>query len=193
MKKDKCGRVEHPSWLFQGFKEAMENCGLKDIIAEGYPFTWFNSRGIGRIVGQSYGNFQVVEFIPRGQIVRPICSILDHLPILLQIKEMMRIKYKHAFRFENSWLYKKDLDNVVPASQEKNYGFDVMGKLLGCVGDLDFQGRNQLKSQFKDEIKRCKRGFKFFCDKQDPYFVSHFNSLRENMTNLLLQGKSYWK
>jgi len=44
----------------------MENCGLKDIIAEGYPFTWFNSRGIGRIVGQSYGNFQVVEFIPRG-------------------------------------------------------------------------------------------------------------------------------
>ena len=37
---DKKGNVEHPSWLFRGFRDAVLDCGLIDIPLAGYPFTW---------------------------------------------------------------------------------------------------------------------------------------------------------
>ncbi|KHN04105.1 hypothetical protein glysoja_036641, partial [Glycine soja] len=38
-KEDKCGRVKHPPWLFQGFREAIFVCDLQDIPLQGYHFT----------------------------------------------------------------------------------------------------------------------------------------------------------
>ena len=42
---DKRGNVEHPAWLFRGFREAVIDCGLMDIPLEGYPFTWERGKG----------------------------------------------------------------------------------------------------------------------------------------------------
>ncbi|KAL8486462.1 hypothetical protein ACS0TY_023228 [Phlomoides rotata] len=42
---DKRGRVEHPSWLFRGFREAVAGCMLSDVELVGYPFTWSRGRG----------------------------------------------------------------------------------------------------------------------------------------------------
>jgi len=47
---DKCGRVEHPFWLMQGFQEAVGDCGLRDIVLEDYPFTWVKSKSIDSAV-----------------------------------------------------------------------------------------------------------------------------------------------
>lgn len=41
---DKRGSVEHPNWLFWGFREAGADCNLIGLPLTGYPFTW--SRGI---------------------------------------------------------------------------------------------------------------------------------------------------
>lgn len=43
--KDKCGHIGHPTWLLSSFKETILDCELSDILLEGYPFTWRNSRG----------------------------------------------------------------------------------------------------------------------------------------------------
>ncbi|KAL8534133.1 hypothetical protein ACS0TY_010225 [Phlomoides rotata] len=45
---DKRGRVQHPRWLFRGFRETMEDCGLSDVFLNGHKFTW--SRGGGLIL-----------------------------------------------------------------------------------------------------------------------------------------------
>ncbi|KAJ6939989.1 hypothetical protein NC651_006219 [Populus alba x Populus x berolinensis] len=42
---EKRGRVLHPNSLFQGFREAVEDCKLTDIPLIGYPFTWERGRG----------------------------------------------------------------------------------------------------------------------------------------------------
>ncbi|KAG6785507.1 hypothetical protein POTOM_007068 [Populus tomentosa] len=41
---EKRGRVLHPNSLFQGFREAVEDCKLTDIPLIGYPFTWERGR-----------------------------------------------------------------------------------------------------------------------------------------------------
>ncbi|KAL8527689.1 hypothetical protein ACS0TY_005506 [Phlomoides rotata] len=41
---DKRGRVEHPQWLFSGFRDAVNDCGLVDVPLTGYSFTWFRGR-----------------------------------------------------------------------------------------------------------------------------------------------------
>ena len=42
---DKKGNVEHPAWLFRGFRDVVFDCGLIDVPLEGYPFTWERGKG----------------------------------------------------------------------------------------------------------------------------------------------------
>ena len=42
---DKMGSVEHPSWLFRGFSEALTDCGLSELELLGHQFTWERGRG----------------------------------------------------------------------------------------------------------------------------------------------------
>ena len=37
---DKKGLVDHPTWLINGFKEIILDCGSHDVPLEGYPYTW---------------------------------------------------------------------------------------------------------------------------------------------------------
>ena len=42
---DKLGGSERPTWLYNGFRSAVNDCNLHDLPLEGYPFTWFKSLG----------------------------------------------------------------------------------------------------------------------------------------------------
>lgn len=37
---DKLGLVEHPQWLFGGFRDAVRDCNLIDLHLDDYPYTW---------------------------------------------------------------------------------------------------------------------------------------------------------
>ena len=42
---DKKGLVDHPTWLINGFREVILDCGLHDVPLEGYPYTWQRRKG----------------------------------------------------------------------------------------------------------------------------------------------------
>ncbi|CAN0925676.1 hypothetical protein LINGRAHAP2_LOCUS34894 [Linum grandiflorum] len=42
---EKRGAREHPDWMFQGFREVVEECSLIDLPVCGYQFTWARARG----------------------------------------------------------------------------------------------------------------------------------------------------
>lgn len=42
---EKRGDSRHPNYLINGFRRAVEDCGLMDLRFEGYPFTWERGRG----------------------------------------------------------------------------------------------------------------------------------------------------
>jgi hypothetical protein len=47
---DKRGIHSHPNWLCNGFRSAVSDCDLSDILLEGYPFTWIKSRGSPHVI-----------------------------------------------------------------------------------------------------------------------------------------------
>ena len=47
---EKRGRTTRPSWLINGFCQAVLDSGLSDVPIEAYPFTWFKSLGTPRVV-----------------------------------------------------------------------------------------------------------------------------------------------
>ncbi|KAL2998132.1 hypothetical protein AAZX31_09G080400 [Glycine max] len=56
---DKCGRVPHPFWFLQGFREAVSNRGVLDITLEGYPYTWGHCRGSNNAVKEKLDHTMV--------------------------------------------------------------------------------------------------------------------------------------
>lgn len=42
---DKRGRVVHPNWLFQGFREVVSDCHLEDLPLIEYQFMWARCKG----------------------------------------------------------------------------------------------------------------------------------------------------
>ncbi|ONK81414.1 uncharacterized protein A4U43_C01F28980 [Asparagus officinalis] len=42
---EKMGLHKHPSWLLNGFKEAIDDYNLCDLGLVGHQFTWFKSKG----------------------------------------------------------------------------------------------------------------------------------------------------
>lgn len=105
---DKCGRVEHPSWLLSGFREMVLACNLADIQLEGYPFTWWKSRGTDRAVEERLDRTMVTPnwcgIFPETRLFNCLASISDYSPILLSLTEKKQSKFTHRLKFENAWL-----------------------------------------------------------------------------------------
>jgi len=47
---EKKGRATRLNFLIRGFRQAPQDVGLIDVHMEGYPFHWFKSLGITRVV-----------------------------------------------------------------------------------------------------------------------------------------------
>lgn len=67
---DKCGRVEHPSWLLSGFCNVIPECNLIDVQLEGYPFTWWK----GEVLVEQWMNDWIMLWLQQ------VGSIFSRMP-----------------------------------------------------------------------------------------------------------------
>ncbi|KAL8540927.1 hypothetical protein ACS0TY_002257 [Phlomoides rotata] len=122
--KDKRGRVEHPQWLFQGFREAATDCCLSDILLTGYNFTWFRGQDLDNAVEErldhAMGNPDPVEF---------------------------RLNRK-SFCFENRWLQEPDLKLVVRRCWSAFHNLSIMSR-LSATGETLVQWGRRADSNFR--------------------------------------------
>lgn len=104
---DKKGRVEHPQWLYSGFREAIFYCNLTDISLSGYSFTWFRGRNIGNRVEErldrAMANPAWHSRFPRASLLNLIAPVSDHNPILMNTEGYQFHPRRKTFRFENRW------------------------------------------------------------------------------------------
>nr|KYP45090.1 hypothetical protein KK1_033372 [Cajanus cajan] len=94
---DKRGPVDHPSWLFRGFREVVVEANLVDIPLCGYPFTWTRRKG---------HSDQVEERLDRAMATQ----------IWFDIFPQCTLSNAIASRFENSWLEEPDISHIVEQS-----------------------------------------------------------------------------
>ncbi|XP_075479011.1 uncharacterized protein LOC142519881 [Primulina tabacum] len=105
---DKRGLVDHPEWLFRGFRDTINECALQELKLQGYPFTWFRCRGkpnaIEERLDRAFGNSEWMTLFPEAQLLNLIASISDHSPILLKTAPPEIVHRTRRFWFENKWL-----------------------------------------------------------------------------------------
>lgn len=161
---EKIGVHDRPSWMINGFRDAVFDCDLVDIPLRGHPFMWFKSLGTERAVevrlDRAMANGGWLSIFSEATLSNVVASVFDHSPIVLHTEEVIAPRRRvPKFRFENAWLYEEDIERVVTGGWRRIQEDSVQSKLGGCVEELASWSR-QLRSKFKDKIDACKRRIK---------------------------------
>lgn len=83
---EKRGKLVHPNWKLQGFKNVVSNSGLHDLGMEGYQFMWERLRGNENWVEERLDRVlaSINEFISSRELSQQLRSLLfrppPHLP-----------------------------------------------------------------------------------------------------------------
>lgn len=87
---DKRGRVEHPSWLFRGFREVVDDCDLFDLQLEGHTFTWERGKGIDNLVEERIDRvlinsawYSIFSSARLQNNTSPRTSTIDNIPAII--------------------------------------------------------------------------------------------------------------
>lgn len=87
---EKRGALDHPQWLFDGFRHAIDDCGLMDIGMEGHPFTWERRRGfpdwIEERLDRALVSFPWSNAFPHVVLRNVEAAMSDHSTILLDFR-----------------------------------------------------------------------------------------------------------
>lgn len=193
---DKKGRVEHPNWLFNGFREVIHDCSLFDLPLVGYHYIWSRKRGPVVIVEERIDRALVTEewldLFPNATLNNCIASISDHSPILLCLSNNVVVSRRRNFKFENSCLYESTLRDTVQASWAGSHASCVVEKVGNCASDIERWARN-IRPQFRVEAGKCKRQMEFLRGLEDEEAAVQFSEQKDKLALLLVQEEAYWK
>lgn len=94
---DKRGMVDHPNWLFAGFRNAVMDCNLIDLPLHGYQFTWSRCRGTANSIeerlGRAMASSSWIDLFPDACLMNSVAPVSDHSPILLQTISLIHSGY----------------------------------------------------------------------------------------------------
>ena len=112
----------------QGFRDALDYCGLRDIGYNGYPFIWSNQRPIHHNVwvrlDREVASVDWMLKFPTTRVHHLEAFYSDRRPILLvsNFKQKRFYQKGRPFRFEAMWLKDKSCENVIKTSWESSLG-----------------------------------------------------------------------
>lgn len=157
---DKRGIHDHPEWCIRGFRSVVIDSGLVDIPLEGYPFTWWKSRGVAREVEErldrAMANQHWLQFFPEVKLTNIVAPSSYHSPILLScVPPHCHTGYHRRFRFENSWLLEPELDSVVRDIWDRTRDENLVRKIQACANSLQRWSKS-IRPNFQAEIRNVK-------------------------------------
>jgi hypothetical protein len=193
---DKRGIHPHPNWLCNGFRSAVSDCDLSDILLEGYPFTWIKSRGSPHVIEErldrAMADSNWLLYFPNVQLTNLLASHSDHSPILLQTSPMVRNGKTYSFRFENSWLKEEDINEVVEEGWGRDRRDEITNKTFRCAEKLKGWGRRK-RMRFKQEILECSEELERLRGCHDAINTDRYKVVQSQHARLLIQEETYWR
>uniref|UniRef100_A0A803QNA4 Uncharacterized protein n=1 Tax=Cannabis sativa TaxID=3483 RepID=A0A803QNA4_CANSA len=174
---DKKGGTPYPSWLIEGFNQALTDCGLCDLNLSGYPYTWEKGRGSSNWIEVRLDRALVFDswlnIFNSAKLLNLEVSSSDHCPILLEpTVRNYNTEVKH-FRFENSWLREPMCIQTVKDSWEVGNSLEIMDKIALCSRHLTEWGKNYT-GNFKQRILYWKKQVAHYKSGRDDNSISAF-------------------
>ena len=119
---EKQGWLDQPERQMQGFRDALDDCRLKDLGFNDFPFTWCNRRpGDQNVWVRLDRGVASIDWILRFSATRIHhleAFLSDHKPLLLGSDSELKSFYRKGrpFRFESMWLKDRTCEAVVQDS-----------------------------------------------------------------------------
>ncbi|XP_050233473.1 uncharacterized protein LOC126681962 [Mercurialis annua] len=155
----------------------MFNCGLKDVGAMGYKFTWHRGRNeVGRIeerLDRALCSTEWIELFPD--------AIVENNASGPTIKQ---------FRFSNVWLAKKKCVEVVDSAWSSNPVRNIADKLVGVKEALMYWGCKQ-GPNFKNRIEGLRKQMSSLQQFTDNSRLMEYNNLFQEYQDLLKEEETY--
>ena len=143
---EKQGWLDKPKRQMQGFRDALDVCGLKDIGFNGFPFTWCNRRpgpqNTWIRLDRGVATIDWILRFPTSRIHHLDAFHSDHKPIILiSDSEEKRFYQKgRPFRFEAMWLKERTCERMIKESWSGCLGLSPLRmvpiKLTTCQDNL---------------------------------------------------------
>ncbi|XP_062089022.1 uncharacterized protein LOC133795584 [Humulus lupulus] len=169
---DKRGGRPYPSWLLQGFQEAINDCGLVDVELTGYQFTWDRGRGSDHWVecrlDRALVNSAWLHLFPRSLLINVAISTSDHCPILLDPVPII----------EEVWWKDRDAP--------------VLDKIALCAEALQEWGKS-ITGNFKQRMDRCKATIKRLKPFRDRRSIQKHEEASKELFEILTQKEVFWR
>uniref|UniRef100_A0A803QJ68 Reverse transcriptase domain-containing protein n=1 Tax=Cannabis sativa TaxID=3483 RepID=A0A803QJ68_CANSA len=189
---EKRGGRSYPTWLVEGFRAALDHCGLIDLSLEGYPFTWEKGKGSSNWVEERLDkalvSYSWLQLFPLAKLYNVEISTSDHCPIILVPEAYSSGLHTRSFRFENAWLR----EEVVRSNWEALNGRDLIDKIKSCGEALEVWGKD-FTGNFKERLSNCKRVVRSLKKKRDEASVKLHREKQEELFEILAQREVYWK
>jgi exonuclease III len=115
------GAGERAEWQMDGFRDAVNFCGFRDLGYYGLPYTWDNKqeglRNVKARLDRALVDEDFASLFGSTTVYHIQTTISDHCALLVDIKKE-EAKYGHSnqmkpFRYENMWRQHEDYPDVV--------------------------------------------------------------------------------
>ena len=194
---EKEGGVPRSERLMDAFREAIDDCGVKDLGFKGSRFTWQRGNSPSTLIRERLdrmlGDDEWCNLFPSWEVAHLPRYRSDHAPLLLKtgINDQYRRNNK-LFRFEAMWLSRDECATVVEEAWRSSGGDDVSTRLarvsnkLACwasqiFGDLKKRKKNALSGL--DELQQRD---------QDASVIAQCHAIAGDLDAINRLEESYW-
>ncbi|XP_074359807.1 uncharacterized protein LOC141699903 [Apium graveolens] len=163
--RDKTGGPQYPSWLIDGFNEALQDAGLIDMELVGHQYTWERGRDTDDWMEVRLDRALTTEvwlnMFPMAKLYNLEGTTNDHSPILLVPQVISKVKAPYRFKFENAWMIKPMCEVIVRDGWSSDNEASILQKIRTCSHSLAIWGQ-EITGNFGNRIKSCKAEMKQF-------------------------------
>ena len=197
------GWLVRPERQMQGFRDALDFCGFKDLGFNGFPFTWCNRRpGDHNVwIWLDRGLATVDWFLsfPTSRIHHLECFHLDHRPILLISDAEQKRFYRKGrpFRFEAMWVKDKTCEDVIKDSwvgwEDTNPVRNLLRKITSYQDNLQTWNRDTFGQVRTTLVKKLKE--LSYAEEAGLYSTNptKIEKLRDEIQLLKVKEETMWK
>lgn len=142
---DKTGGAQYPNWLREGFNEAIQDAGLRDMELVGHQYTWERGRDTVEWMEIRLDRALTIDdwltTFHMAKLYNLEGSTSDHSAIFLATQTKSQRSGKFHFKFENAWLAEPMCEQLVKDGWEGDASLNIQQKVQACSENLAVWGR----------------------------------------------------
>ncbi|XP_074301898.1 uncharacterized protein LOC141633306 [Silene latifolia] len=179
------------------FREAVDDCGLREVAFEGYRFTYDNGQAGNDNrqcrLDRALCSDEWLNLFPRAKLIHLDREWSDHAPIklILSRKESTGANRQKLFRFEQIWVGEEGCEDTIRSSW--NDDEDLLATLARCAEGFQKWKGVSIGKIMRDINKKRRRLTALNEGGRSVTEVRERRKAVKEIANLLKQEEIFWK